>query len=572
MKYSPSSRIPGRRRIVSFTAALSIAWAVGSAWAPAAAVAFSGQPSATTLTWNLPSQASVGATVPVDAILTDMSGQGVEGQTVSLSVAGMVIDHARTGPGGRAQLSIPAAVIPTAGTYAVEGEFSGSSELQAAAVAGSLAVSYPIVTASYSGPPTTQTAGPGAVVDVPTVTGVEVPTGSVLGSDVSVVAVLPTRTGTPLSEHVTLNLDGNQVRGDRTDATGKVTLIIPAKYLLEARAYTVQVVFAGAHGLAPSAAQATLTILAAAIQIQTVPPLPNLRFTLGSETAFTGPDGVAALPVPKAGSYPLTADLNPDTSPTATVKASFVRWLDNVYTANRTIDVTGPATYVMGLRVAYRASIQYIDLNNNPVDQTLVDQAQFSTGTGANDIVLNSQTGAKDVWWTAATAVRYGSQLQVSEVTYRALSVQIHGAQVVNRGQQAWTPTENGAWVIQLLLYSMTVQTRDAMFGTPVPGELTLTYPDGAEVSQHLDSDGRITFSNLPRGQYHLALSPVAFSPPAPVALSRIQESTLRVVTYQDVGTIVGLLLVVGALVIGRWVILSRRIKRRLQESLEASE
>jgi hypothetical protein len=329
--------------------------------------------------------------------------------------------------------------------------------------------------------------------------------------------------------------------------------------------------FGGAHGLGASTATATLTILAAAIQIHTVPALPNLRFTLGSETALTGPDGVAALPVPKKGTYQLTADLNPDNSPTATVKASFVRWVDNVYTANRTIDVTGPGTYTMGLRVAYRATIQFVDLNNRPVDPTLVEQAQFSTGTGSDDVILNSQTGAKDVWWTAASAVRVSTQLTASNVTYRVLSVKIHGAEVVNRGQQAWTPTANGVWKIQLLLYSMTIETRDAVFGSPVAGHLTLTYPDGNAIDQQVDSGGRITFNNLPRGQYKLALGSVAFSPPTPVALSRAQTTTLRVVTYMDVALVLGLLLLVGFVVVGRWVVLSRRIKRRQSQAIRAT-
>lgn len=422
--------------------------------------------------------------------------------------------------------------------------------------------------------PTIQTAGGGvehAVVVLPTVMTLEVPSGSVIGSDVAVGVLLRTKSGIALSEHVVLTLDGQQVRSDKTDTTGKVSLIIPAKDLTEAKSYSIAVAFGGAHGLAPATATGTLTILSAAIQIDTVPPLPDIRFTLGTESAITGPDGVAALPVPKAGTYQLTSDLNPDTSSTATVKASFVRWLDNVYTANRTINVTGPATYTMGLRIAYRATVKYVDLNNQPVDPALVQQATFSAGIGTDDVVLNQQVGASQVWWTAANAVRYSTQLQASLVTYRTLSVKIHGAEVVNRGQQSWTPTENGVWTIQVLLYGLTVQTRDALFGTPVSGSLTLTYPDGLTIVQPVDGSGRVSFDKLPRGQYKLSLSPVAISAPTPVALSKIQESTVRVVTYLDVAVVVGGLLLFGALMVGRWVILSRRIKRRARRAMGAT-
>ena len=403
---------------------------------------------------------------------------------------------------------------------------------------------------------------------------VEVPTGSVIGQDVTLVAQLKTHGGQVVAgEHLTLEVDGAPLRADKTDAQGKIQFLIPGKKLNEARDYPIVVIFGGAHGLAASFSNETLTVLAAAIQIQTVPALPNMRFTLGTETALTGPDGVAALPVPKSGTYQLTADLNADTSPTATVKASFVRWLDNIFTANRTIDVTGPASYVVGLKVAYRATIKYVDLEGNPVDPTLVDQAQFSTGTGTNDVVLNSQTGAKDVWWQASTAVRVSTFLKPSPTTYRALSAKIHGAEVVNRGQQAWTPTEDGVWTIELLLYGMTVQTRDAVFGTPVAGQLTLMYPDGAKIEQPVAGDGKVSFDNLPRGQYQLQLTPSAFSPPSPVALSKVQDATLRIVTYQDIALAVGLVVVVLIVlaVIGRWAIITARIRRRRRAAMRAS-
>ncbi len=175
------------------------------------------------------------------------------------------------------------------------------------------------------------------------------------------------------------------------------------------------------------------------------------------------------------------------------------------------------------------------------------------------------------MWWTAASAVRFSTSLTASPTTYRALSVTIHGAEVVNRGQQAWTPTQNGVWTIQLLLYSMTVQTRDALFGTPVSGQLKLTYPDGVAVQERVDSAGRITFENLPRGQYQLALSSVAYSPPTPVALSKVQDSTLRVITYLDVALVLGIILLVGTAAIARWVVVSRRIRRRANSGSQAT-
>ena len=115
----------------------------------------------------------------------------------------------------------------------------------------------------------------------------------------------------------------------------------------------------------------------------------------------------------------------------------------------------------------------------------------------------------------------------------------------------------------------MTVQTRDAVFGTPVAGQLTLVYPDGAKIQQPVAGDGKVSFANLPRGQYQLQLSPSAFSPPSPVALSKVQDATLRIVTYQDIGLAVGLVIavIVVLAVIGRWAIITARVRRRRRAS-----
>jgi hypothetical protein len=409
--------------------------------------------------------------------------------------------------------------------------------------------------------------------EVATVVTAEVPTGSVVGKNVVVGAILKDRSGNRLAgEHLALFIEGVQLQSQATDAIGLASFTILGKKLDQARPYRLTVVYGGGHGFLPSTVNVTLTILAAAIQIQTVPPLPGLRFTLGTSSALTGPDGVAALPVPQAGSYELTSDLNPSTSADATVKASFVRWLDSVFTANRTIDVTGPATYVMGLTVAYRADIKYVDLNNQPVDSALISQAQFSTGTGTNDVVLNSQTKTTDVWWTAATTIRVSNQLLPSPITYRALSVKMHGAEVVNRGQQSWTPTENGTWTVQVLLYGMTVQTQDALLGGTVSGQIQLTYPNGEVTTKSVGADGSVSFDNLPRGQYKLSLGS-SLTPPTQVTLSRPQSATLRVITYVDIGLVLGfgLAVVVMLVLIGRWSIVTRRLRRRRRSSLAVS-
>jgi hypothetical protein len=59
-------------------------------------------------------------------------------------------------------------------------------------------------------------------------------------------------------------------------------------------------------------------------------------------------------------------------------------------------------------------------------------------------------------------------------------------------------------------------------------------------------------------------MSPAAFSPPTPVALSKAQDATLRVITYADIVLWIGIFAVVIVLlaVIGRWSFIHARLRR----------
>jgi hypothetical protein len=142
----------------------------------------------------------------------------------------------------------------------------------------------------------------------------------------------------------------------------------------------------------------------------------------------------------------------------------------------------------------------------------------------------------------------------------------MHGADVVNRGQQSWTPTENGTWTVQVLLYGLTVQTQDALLGGAVSGQIKLTYPNGDVATKSVGAGGSVAFDNLPRGIYKLSLGS-SLTPPTQVALSRPQSATLRVISYVDVGLVLGfgLAIVVMLVVIGRWSLVTRRLRRKRQ-------
>ena len=154
------------------------------------------------------------------------------------------------------------------------------------------------------------------------------------------------------------------------------------------------------------------------------------------------------------------------------------------------------------------------------------------------------------MWLDAGTAVKQLDTLTASPRTWRLLEVQMAGTNVVNRGQQRITPAPGATWTVELLLYDLQVQARDAIFGNAIGGELSLVYPDGSVRVTQLGKDGSgIDYPQLPRGDYTLRLKVAGLGAPTPVALSRDQTAVIRVITYLDLGILgFGLLVAMGAM------------------------
>jgi hypothetical protein len=511
------------------------------------ATAFRGPQSSATLTLQAPAQSVVGQNVGVVAVLGGRQGQSA-GHPITLFVDNVQLTTKFADSQGRAAFTIPGSMLNSVRVYRLTAVADGGRGRRSSAVA-SLSV--------IAAPPPGQGSGSGTSAQRTSLS-LAIPTGSPLGNDVAVTASLKDASGRPIAgQHLALMLDGVQLKSDDSDPTGHVAFSIPGKKLNQAGGYAVEATFSGSHGYSASAANATLTVVAAAIQIRTVPAVPGLGFSLGGATAITGPDGVAALPVPVSGTYKLTSDLNPDATGAPAVRAGFVRWADDVYTASRTIVVDGPATYVMGLRVAYSASVRYLDMAGRAVDPAAVDEAHFSADDGT-EVALNTQTGTTKVWWTANTTAPVQSNgVTAAPIKYRAVSVKIHGLEALAPDQQEWTPA-NGDWTIRLQIYDLSVRAQDSVFGGPASGQVRLSWPDRTSVTKTVGADGRVTFSGLPAGNYLVGLAGVTTR----VSLPGSQVATLRVLSSTDVALEIAAGLAVGLLMLFtfvRWRSLRRR-------------
>jgi len=350
----------------------------------------------------------------------------------------------------------------------------------------------------------------------------------------------------PTGLRVSLYISGKFLVSSHADANGNLAFRISGTATPKAGTFPLEARFDGAHGLLPDSAFENLKIRPAVVKVTTVPAVAGVQISVGTKSVKTGADGTATVAIDKVGPVSLEAHL--DLVEGDQIRVSFVRWGDQVYDAKRQISIRGDATYVLGLRTAYRAGVQFIDQNGKAVDPTTISRARFTSSTGG-ELVL---TSFDDVWWEAGTAVSRTAGLQPSTTLWRLSEVDMAGTNVVNQGQQAFTPTINGTWTVDLLLYDLTVHTNDAITGSALPGTAELLFPDSTSRTAPIGADGSAQFAGLPRGSYVVKLTTDGIAPSTPIALSRSQDASIRVISYLDMGLAVGFILV--SLLVLLWV------------------
>jgi hypothetical protein len=375
---------------------------------------------------------------------------------------------------------------------------------------------------------------------VPVSVTIHVPPTASIGSEVIVTATVRRADRiAPTGLRIGLYLGGKYLGSSHADTVGNLDFRISPTVNTTAGSFTLEARFDGARGLAPARTSTTLKIRAAQVTVTTVPAVTGIPITVGDAKATTGADGTAKLSINKVGSVALEAHLDLLTDPS--IRVSFTRWGDQVYDLKRNINVRGDATYVLGLRTAYRAAVQFVDVAGTTVDPTAISRARFTSSSGGELVLTNFD----NVWWEAGTAVSRTGGLQPSETLWRLTEVEMAGTNVVNQGQQAFSPAINGVFTINLLLYDLVVHTEDALTRSGLTGNAELVFPDSSSKTLPLAADGSVHFNALPRGSYSVKLTTSGITPPTPIALSRSQEVTIRAISNVDIAAGIGLTLLV---------------------------
>ncbi len=294
------------------------------------------------------------------------------------------------------------------------------------------------------------------------------------------------------------------------------------------------------------------------VQVQTVPPIPGVTFQIDGKRFVSGEDGFANIQIGQPGRYRLYALIDRYHNPFQRIE--FGRWVTESFKPFQDIQVPTNKVIQIGLNVYYLTGQSFVDLNGSPVNPQRIKE--FSIRSTQGDLFTFHDV--QPHWIPASRVARRVSGLEEVKLLYSVLDVMVDGSNAVNQSQQRFYAQPNEVWPISLILYSLRVHARDALFGFAVGESVKVEFPDGRIENYPFDQAGTAEIHSLVRGNYYVDLVGAhGLSSHLPVALSRQQEVNTRVLTYLDILIIgmFGALIMLGLLLYGRPSLLGFRLK-----------
>ena len=305
------------------------------------------------------------------------------------------------------------------------------------------------------------------------------------------------------------------------------------------------------------------------VQVQVVPALPGVAFTLDGHSYVTGPGGTAVVDDTQLNGAAERLTVTPNQVVAAGVRVS----LDRVATDPN----HGPFTRKL---VAELDEDQQVTMSfsapKNPATTkvTAVPLRQVSSVTLTDSLGGTLHyTGAElatPVWLPASRPALASAGANGRLVTYAFKSVVMRGANVVNSGQRRFTPYKQPKWEVPVILHSLTIEANDLLAGAPAGKTAQLTFPDNSVETIPLGPQHKVTLYNLPRGTYQLKVGGGLIALSSTVRLSRDQTATEVVITGADAGELGLMLFSVLAVVVAAGVI-GRRLRRQAADRREGT-
>lgn len=369
-----------------------------------------------------------------------------------------------------------------------------------------------------------------------------------LGEPFTFSGLIKDQYGRPVANKIiTFNIGDEYLGQARSNETG----LFERRFTkdLTAGSYKVKATSSETHSLYTSVGYATLKILPAEVRVQTIPAIAGIPFQLDGKQFVSGEDGFATVHIDKPGHYRLEVLADQYKNPDKHIE--FARWLEEVYQPYKDISVPDDKVIQAGFNVYHKVGQTFFDLANKPIDPKRVEEFTIRSAQGDMFVLHDGEPR----WIPASRVARRAFGLEETKLLYSVLTVKVDGSNVVNQNQQKFYtyPVEN--WPISLLLYSLRVSAQDGLLGTPVGKSVNVQYPDGHVFNFPLEKDGTIAILSLARGNYTIELVGTnGLSNRIPVALSRNQDVSTRVITYLDLGIagFTGLFLAIGLFLYGR--------------------
>lgn len=310
-------------------------------------------------------------------------------------------------------------------------------------------------------------------------------------------------------------------------------------------------------------------VLTRNLTVRTVPPAPGVTFQFLDRTFATGADGIATLSITVDERNQLAHDraaalsvVSPTVRVDATHRATFAGWFGNGTYRWSPTDPVGAletATFSTDRLVTFR----FADQHGSPISTDRVQRFEIQSNTGAHESFAPG-TGR----WLKSTDVAVGSAGPVNhKLSYSIMDAQVQRTNLVNAGQQRFTPADRAAITVKLLFFHVTFHASDAIFGTPSRGRMVLTLPDGSTRSVEL-RNGRVTLVGLPRGLYQISIKGPGPASTRPVAISSSKVIQVDVVTWRDIATGLGILVTAAVSVLIAAFLLRRRHARRTRPNV----
>jgi hypothetical protein len=349
------------------------------------------------------------------------------------------------------------------------------------------------------------------------------------------------------NQDINFTINGTALGQGRSDVDGYFQRRFAKVF--DAGTYTIAAFTQETHALFGATASTNLEVLPADIQVQTVPAIPGIAFNMAGITFYSGADGAADVKISYAGEYQLRVLIDQYHNPDQRIE--FSRWLDGTFQPNHVVQVPTDKVIQVGFNVYQKVGETFVDPGGNPVDPQRV--SEFSIRSAQGDLFVLKDGLPR--WIPASRINRFQNGLVATNLMYSVLDTMVDGANAVNTSQQHFFAHRNDTWQISLILYTLSIRSKDTLFGSSAGKSINLVYPDGHVRNYTLDQNGTAVIDSLARGNYTVqVLNARGLKQVIPVALSRSQEVSIKVPTFLDLGIVIslGLILAVGLILVGR--------------------